>query len=473
MGSDFDIVGSFSQERFAQYDCQRTLNMYVIQDPDGKKPKALYPTPGRKLLINLPSGDNIRRLFSFGAYYYVVSGQDIYRIDNANNTVKITSTIQLTTNTGHVGIDANQNNQIAFVDGTAGYIWDNNAGTFTKITSPNFPAFPADIIFLDGLFIVCEKNSQIFYISEIGDGLTWPGYEAQITTKPDTIVGFETLRRQLFIFGNLCTEVWENRGTPQVPFRRSTVLEYGCNSVQSIAQGHELLFWLSKTEDGVGSVMMTEGTAPVAISTREIDEKIAGFSKTTDAIAYLYKDKGQIFYQITFPTVGASLLYNVNTRLWSELEDLGGKRHIGQSHTFFNNKHIIGAYNSSKLYEQSIVYSDNDGEAIQRQRITHHFSDANYHRLRFNKIQIDFASGLSPATGEDAHPDVLLGISYDGGVTYPVYLRAPFSKIGQFTHRVIWRRLGTARDFVFKLDFYNKIPLAILGGSMDCEVLPS
>lgn len=473
MRADFDVVGSFSQERFTQLDCQRTLNLFQIMDPEGKKPKALYPTPGRKLLLTLPAGDNVRRLFTFKGFYYAVCGQDIYRIDDANNTVKLTSSIPLLTNTGHIGVDANQNNQIIFVDGTAGYLWDNNASTFTKITHANFPPFPSDVIFKDGRFIVNNRDTAGFYLSAINNGADWPGVFAQINSEPDTIVGFENLRTQLFIFGSLVTEVWENRGGIGMPFRLATSLGYGCISVDSIAQEHELLFWLAKTKDGVGSVMMTDGTAPAPISTREIDEAISGYSKSDDAVGYIYKDKGQIFYQLTFPTAHKTFLFNVNTRLWSECEDLGAKRHIGQCHTFFANKHIIGAYNSAKLYEQSVEFLDNDGEAIHRQRITKHFSDPTYNRIRINEIQLDFAAGLAPASGPDEEPQVFLGISTNGGVTFDQYLRANFSKIGQYNHRAIWRRLGTARSYVFKIDFYNAVNFCLLGGAIDCAVLPS
>jgi hypothetical protein len=48
-------------------------------------------------------------------------------------------------------------------------------------------------------------------------------------------------------------------------------------------------------------------------------------------------------------------------------------------------------------------------------------------------------------------------------------------KIGERTHRTVWRKLGTTprgQGFVPKIEFFNEIPFVILGAAWDFDVLP-
>ena len=72
-------------------------------------------------------------------------------------------------------------------------------------------------------------------------------------------------------------------------------------------------------------------------------------------------------------------------------------------------------------------------------------------------------------------PTVFLAISRDGGQTYGNYLHATMGKIGERTHRTVWRKLGTTprgQGFVPKIEFFNTIPFVVLGAAWDFDVLP-
>jgi hypothetical protein len=75
----------------------------------------------------------------------------------------------------------------------------------------------------------------------------------------------------------------------------------------------------------------------------------------------------------------------------------------------------------------------------------------------------------------DIQPVVFFSYSKDGGQTYGNKLRGTMGRIGERTHRTVWRKLGTTprgQGFVPKIEFFNEIPFVVLGASWDFEVLP-
>lgn len=182
MRKDYDIVGSYDNQRFSPINAERTVNMFEYLDPNAKRPKVLLPTSGL-LDASLDFGAEtagVRAQFVFkdktDIAFYTVIGLNVYRTTgttDALTTVQINSE-PLSTPTGYVGIDANQY-QVIFVDGLSGWIWDTNASTWNKITDTGFPVKPIDVCFLDGFFIVANGDTNQFQLSLINQGMVWSG----------------------------------------------------------------------------------------------------------------------------------------------------------------------------------------------------------------------------------------------------------------------------------------------------------
>lgn len=169
---NYDIVGSYNNQRVTSIDSERTVNMFEYVDPLGKKPKTLINTSG---LIDTEiqfgaSSMGFRRQFVFNNIEYSVVGADIFRTTTNGSTSLIGSFAN--TDTGYVGIDANTF-QIIFVDGQNGYIWDTNTNKFTQITDPSFPTNPLDATYLDGFFVVTDGGTNGFQLSSFNQGLIW------------------------------------------------------------------------------------------------------------------------------------------------------------------------------------------------------------------------------------------------------------------------------------------------------------
>lgn len=171
---DYDIVGSYDNQRVSSIDAERSINCFEYLDPHGKKPKSLIGTSG---LINtngnfttLGITGGFRAEFVFNGFNYSVVGNKFIR-QNSIGVIQILGTL-INTTSGYVGIDANTF-QLFFVDGVNGYIFDTTSGVFTMITDPAFPPNPIDCFFLDSFFGVAQGSSPNYQLSSFNQGLIW------------------------------------------------------------------------------------------------------------------------------------------------------------------------------------------------------------------------------------------------------------------------------------------------------------
>ena len=184
---DYDIVGSYDNQRVSTINAERTVNMFEYLDPQGKRPKSMLPTAG---LVDtmLPFGaetGGARQTFVFNGAIYQVFGTSVYRTTGTTGNLVNSLIGTIGTSAGYVGIDANTF-QVIFVDGQAGYIWDTNATNFQQITDTGFPAAPVDVCYLDGFFVVAHGGTNEFQLSSYNQGMVWSGAQATFTADSTT-----------------------------------------------------------------------------------------------------------------------------------------------------------------------------------------------------------------------------------------------------------------------------------------------
>lgn len=501
---DFPIVGSFGEDQVGKINSERTINMYEVFDPNGKKQNYLAPSPGLTQEDTFSQGVNGRAAITFLDATYFVVRSDVYRLDSALTLTRISTGAALfTTTSGHVGIAANEF-QVAFVDGVRLLIWDNNAATFTDETAnlPNPPGnvLPKDITYMDGYFILINgnpANRNQFWVSELNNGKVWNAGQDALTNSESTILSVcEKLKRRVFLFGETNAEMWLNAGQADFPLRRDNnlLLGHGITARQSLVKGNALILgmrresdvmlYLSNSLQGVGGVMMVTGTTPERVSTREVNEVIQNLPNPNDASGVLYKINGQSFYQLNFTEGNRTLIYNISTDKWSELEALDGSRQVINAHAYFKDKHWVIGYNDDILYEMDESFvditRDSGAERIKITRITRVMSVPTYDRIRIDRLQIDMLQGVglpnlqnTPLVpNPDVDPVIFLSISEDGGVTYHDFGPKPIGRSGKRITRTFWPRLGVRRDAIVKVVMFNNVPRYILGGAVDIEVLP-
>jgi hypothetical protein len=214
------------------------------------------------------------------------------------------------------------------------------------------------------------------------------------------------------------------------------------------------------------------------VSTEPLNHEFRKYKKVSDAFADIIEVNSHIFYYITFPTEDKTWVYDLTTDMWTEWSSRIPEtfpyhgyrfgRFRGMFHAIFGEKNIIGDSRSGKIFEldQNSFY-DYDS-AIEFERVTTHlFVQDGY--VSLNSLMIDAERAVATQTGQGSEPTIMLQISRDGGKTWGDMLWRTSGKAGEYKHRALWYKLGTARQFTFKIRCTDPVFNVILGAIADIE----
>ena len=473
----FDILGGYEKQEHNELDPQQTINLFPIHTAEGKK--ALFPTPG----LNLDNGVDFskenngggRAQYVFNNKLFAVIKNKVYRLTASSKGLDHAEIGEIETNSGFVDISSLEN-QLMFIDGIGGWIWDKNSLTFTKITDPNFPAEPISTNILANRFIVQKADRKNSFYSDSGDGLSWNVLNEIAFTSGDINVGAATLDQRLYVMGEKSIEPWyAASGATLTPFRRSDpTIDFGCAAPGSIVSDLGVMVWLSRTDKGVGSIMATSGGRPTPISDQSIETAIAKFDVVSDAEGYIYKNEiGHVMYVLSFTDANKTFMYDFNTKKSSLLE-YGAKkqieRHLSQSHVYFNGKHYVLDYKNPYLYEMSDAYGTDNGVTIRRARISSILEAPANHEIIVNNITPILKQGIGGDCGVDENPTVFLEVSLDEGESYGNQLPSEIGRIGRRRWESFFEVFNSSRSFVFKLEYYESKPFVVTSCDIDFEV---
>lgn len=472
----FDFIGDYRVNVDPIIDSQSTTNMYISLDT-GKSytdnpstDKSFISIPGSIKSFTFedqPADSEVRACKNINDTNYWVCGNGVYIVTNILTSLRIGT---LLTTTGYVAI-SNNLTQVIFIDNAAGYIWNNS--TFNQIYS-QFPTDPFGVAYLDGYFIVPQSSSNQWFISNSEDGSTWNALNfAELTSKPEYLMGVCVLNRRIYIFGKTCTEIWYSVGGSDFPFNRDNtiIFDYGCLAQGSIVESHGMLFFLGTSEVGGISLIMTTG-ANIKISS-SIPVKLAfeSYQVVSDARAYIYEINGHLFYIINFPTQNITWCYDISTDNWFYITMLNNDRYFGQCHLYTNNTHYVGSYKENSFFKVSNNYVTNNGESIKKLRTSSSFRLSQGSRLNIEIFELKFRQGnntISVLSQENKplplrEPMIYLEVSTNGGKTYSNKVSAHMGNEGQYAYRTIWRRLGIGEQFVFRMTSYEEFGLILIG----------
>lgn len=454
-------------------DCQNCINFYPEANilGTGKEHESMWlaPTPGLKRLATLPTGP-VRALWrASNDTLYAVGGDKLYLVSSAYVATEI-GTLQ--TSTGPVSI-ADNGLQLVIVDGTYGYGMDLPNSGFVLITDPDFPG--ADqVTFQDGYMIFNKINSEQFFLSGLRE-LTFDGLDiATAEALPDKLVGLLDCNQNLYLFGTQTIEVFYDSGDLGFPFARiqGAAVNVGCISAFSIARMQGAMYWVGGDETGNGIVYMMQGFQPQRISTSAVESVIRGLTtvQLAQARAWVYQQSGHSFYCLNLPGTNSTWVYDTSTHLWHERAYLGQvsqERHRADCAAVVYGQVIVGDYANGNIYALDPLTTSDDGNPVPRIRTAPHISKE-MNRVFHTKFQLDFEPGVGlDGVGQGTDPVVILQWSDDGGHSWSSERTASMGKIGETKKRAIWRRLGSARDRVYRVKVTDPVKVALIGADLE------
>lgn len=481
-------------------DCQRLVNLFpeVIESGSGKDGANVYykQTPA---LVDLGTyGDGPIRLIhvdglerSDGSYFqanriFVVSAEKVYVSTFIDNVWTTTLLGSLNTYSGPVSAASISVDYGAtvFVDGSnENYVYHKTTPsleTFSNFTDAGYVPIEraSQVKWLDGYIVFIIKDSGTFYVTEWNSLNIDPLSFASAEGDPDNIIAVESNHKDLWLLNSRSVEIWANTGNADFPFERMPggFIENGCLAPFSVAKISGTVVWLGRDANGQGVIFAAVGAQHERISTHAIEYAIQGYANPEEARAYAYQDAGHIFYVINFDE--ATWCYDFMTKMWHErcytnpLASL--ERHRAQCHAYFPSygKHILGDYETGAIYEFSnTVYLDS-GDAITRLRAFPHIG-GDLKEIFYKSLEIDLETGvgLDGATTQEGYdPQIMLQWSDDGGHTWSNEYWVSFGRLGEYKTRAKWRRLGRARDRVFRFTITAPVKVNILGASFEAEL---
>jgi len=526
-----NFLGASYEGRSPNIDASRSVNLYpeLTGTQDNKAQLALVGTPGLNLFATSLDGtaNAVRGLYTFNGVMYGVMLNKLYSI-NSSGVPTVRGT--LSTSTGRIsfsnnGASANGigGNQLMMVDGDNGYIYNIVTTTFTTIVSAagwtdvRSVGKPKQVEFLDGYFIV-SNGTMSYWVSDLWNGLLWSALAtAPVSATPDSIKAVINHRQQIFFIKQWSTEVWSDVGVPTTegsPLARvpGAVYDFGIASEWSIAKGGNSFYFLctQRTNDGGETVGVAEITeySPVIISPPAINYKISTSTTHTNCFGYCYSEQGHMFYVLTNPTDNWTIVYDATTKMWHErssLSDVTGdvNRHLSNCYTFANDKHYVGDYRNGNVYEMSATYYTDSGLPIFAWRTAQTIIDPNVHNSVFvSKLTVDMETGVGtnsltviavtpyPAgwsgtanvlikadgsvtggasTTGSPNPLAYLSWSNDAGHTWSAEYSASMGTQSAYTTRLMWRRLGKARDRVFRIAFRDAVKRIVIGAYVEAS----
>jgi hypothetical protein len=323
---------------------------------------------------------------------------------------------------------------------------------------------------VDNYFVYNRPDTQQFGCSNALSPISGSTNFSSKDGAPDDLVTLIVDHREIYLLGETSSEVWVDQGTSPFPFNRipGTSTQHGIVSAFSVSRLGNSFAYLSKNNRGTAQIVQMNGYVPQRISTHAVENSLTG-QTITDAIAWTYQLEGHEVYVISFPTLQLTWCYDIATQMWHKwlyTNNLGQyERCRGNCAAVFQGNVLVGDYSNGKIYKlERNIYTD-DGQNVKRLRRAPHLT-VDLQRQYFEELQLQFQPGVGLSTGQGDDPQAMLRWSSDGGSTWSSEHWTTIGKIGKYTNRAIWRRLGTARDRIFEVSVSDPVKAVIVSANL-------
>lgn len=459
-------AGALSALAAAASEC---INLYAeaIEDPDdrAKNIGIFRGIPGAHLFATMATA-NVRGLWSGGGRLFVVSGAVLYEV---NSSAAVVSSHTLGANDGNPVQMFGNGNQLGIVANGLFY-YDNGAGPVgATFTGGSDPVTAVTGAYLDGSMFVQRPSGgspdlgrQINF-SDVNDFTTWRGLNFfSKESNPDYIQSILSDREQLYVFGAESSEVWQNDPTTGLPARLAAAREGSVARWAPVSLA-QTVFFLGGGVRGQTIAYKLRGFTPVRISTHAVEQAWASTgSFAAQATSYGYVSGGHQFWVVNFTNPTNTWVYDETASeqfgypVWHQRSrwNAGGSYHDTYPfwfHTFIPEwgsagKHIVGHYNSGKLYELNDGFFDDEGADIAwRRAIPYRYNGGR--RIYFGRQDLEMETG-TVASG--AEPTITRDYSDDRGNTFTGSETAGVGTHGDGTRRVYWPVGGSSNGRVWR-----------------------
>jgi hypothetical protein len=129
---------------------------------------------------------------------------------------------------------------------------------------------------------------------------------------------------------------------------------------------------------------------------------------------------------------------------------------------YWDGRWIAGDSVTGNLYEMDWDEYTENGAELERVRVTG-VTHADQNRFRVSAVEVYVSVGISALSNSDH----LIEMSYsdDGGYTWSNWQQRSLGAQGGYNTRIVWRRLGVARDRTWRMRVSSPVKVDVIAAS--------
>lgn len=296
----------------------------------------------------------------------------------------------------------------------------------------------------------------------------------------DNVSGMATIGDILVVFGSKSLQFYSQQASTDAQGFSSLVFssvnrnvrDLGLKTFGSVAVVDGKAVFLGSSSRGERSVWVTEGNAPIRISTNAIEREMEG-AELSDCRGFGWMNNGHQFYCLSVPSIDRTYCYDFATRQWhnrsTRKEDLTDGCWWPWYCANSGGDIIVSAGGSLKVgVLDKDKFDDIAGRPIIKRRICPILM-SDFSPFIVNDLQLVWNTGTTRdvTNAEGArNPVVMLQVSTDGGNTFGDERWAYGGLTGQYSYRTIWYGIGAGTLFVFKFTISDRVNVVITGAKV-------
>lgn len=420
---------------------QRLVNVFAEQsDMSGEQVITLYAHPGIETLGEMPQA-GCRGVLrgKFAGRRWVVRGRQLFGLADDNSFI-MPGRIE---GTGRVSL-ATDGRSLMIVANPDAYVYD--GVTLSRVTAGDFVAWGSrDCVEMDGFMLhVAARSKQVFFKSKLYASDEYEATDFDLKSKySDEAIGILAADNQLFVFGERSLELWYNSGASPFPYARvpNGTIEIGLAATHAKCKTERSVYFLGS--DRIVYRINTGSFMPEPISDHAVAEAMQGYADVSDAWSATMEFSGHTMVLFVFPSAGRCWVFSENFPMWSERQsygmtgvDIGG---VVDDLAFQAAGAKFGRFKSDCVteFDRPLVSSWTYANVYAGNRLVSHA-----------RLEVNIDTGLPPNHGAPLR--MMLDISDDGGETFRPFPAKDCGSRGQYGQRVVFSRLGAARNRVYR-----------------------
>lgn len=437
----------------------RLFNCYAQQQPpEGRSPLLIQGIAGTTPFANI-STNYQRAAIAFNGRLYCVVGSSFCSVSNSGAVTTLGSVSGL----GEVDIAKNTGQIAILIEPT---LWVYDGSTLIQVSDADYIARGAKrMAVMDNYGAFIERNSGRWFICDLTDFTVYDALDfATAEGNPDNLVSIESNNRQFILFGEESIEMWDNTGASGFPFERNPngYVECGCGAGYSTCSIDNTVYWIDQDR----LARRLEGNVARRISTEGVEQKWQDYPTIADARSVAYVFDGHTFVVFTFPTAGATWVYDINTQEWHERGSYGYNHWRAQWIVKCYDKAFIGDTQSGNIAQLSPTSYTEWGQPLLREATSGAIADGG-RWMHHDRLELDLDVGNVPLSGQGSAPEIMLDVSDNGGVTFRARSNRSLGGTGKYRTRVHWDRGGRSRERVYRFRVTDPVPFVVTGSKLD------